>query len=194
MQVARASAPRYQAVYLAPFSPFVSSSRSLSSTRRGRVAARSSVAKTARISRRWHRWQPSRNERDLEIGTFGTSRARVVAISSHPRESISSARPDDLFLVSSLARHVYTSLFPRALVRFPPFALSSPRSTLVLVSVLRFLRLGGRYYACTVLGSRVSYTYTCPCLYVCVCAPRALLRGCVGRVSSGESAGQNGRG
>lgn len=30
--------------------------------------------------------------------------------------------------------------------------------------------------------------------YACICTPRALLRGCVGRVNSGESAGQNGRG
>lgn len=137
---------------------------------------------------------------------------RVVAIASHPRESISPARPDDLSPISSLARHVYTS--SRALPppppppsAFVPRCLSSrtlpPLSRLTLASprFFIFLHLDWVPFVWCAGFSPASRrecarpcSRACLCLRMHVCMPRALLRGCVGRVNSGGSAGQNGRG
>lgn len=75
------------------------------------------VDKATRISRRWQR---SRNKHES-----AHYNSRVVAISSHPRESISSTGLDNLFLISSLARDTYTSISAR-----PPSLPPSPRPLL----------------------------------------------------------------
>lgn len=169
-------------------------------TERGRnrgVTARSGVVgqdravsispRNMRIVRR--RRRRSQNETRKSRRDIG----RVVAITSHPRESI---LPDNLSLVSSLARHVYTSLRPPApLPRHPslcfhailPLCTLPPRflhSTLVPISVLHFLppRLDAIRVvrSCAVLSpARVAASVWFALARVsvftraCVCTPRA---------------------
>jgi len=159
------------------------------------------VSRRPRVSRGGGTGGSPRETSAISRSGHSGRRGRVVAISSHPRESISSARPDDLFLVSSLARHVYTSLSPgpRPLPSFRPLVSTFDPCTRLSSSFSSSGWTILRLYGTRRLASVV---YVCGCarargrvrVYVCVCAPRALLRGCVGRVSSGESAGQNGRG
>lgn len=107
----------------------------------------------------------------------GGQASRVVAISSHPRESISAARGQTIFSsFSSLSKratrtHLYirilhTYLYPRVLplLRIVPFP--SPPLSLVLTS--SFSPSNVRYVCAVLVSARVC-VYTYVCMYVCVC-------------------------